>query len=361
MDQERFAPEEKWEILLEALASPIGPADVCSRHGVSLAELRRWLAVAKCSTLSAFAGSTPARGATVPDARDIRPDRRRPVRESRRYRLRKPSTPPLPLENPISDGTRVAPARGEDGGEGRGGGSIRAGHTGMSREEMDAVFSRTSHELREPLRGIRAITRFLLEDFGDSLPEKGVTYLQSLDTLAERMRQQLLGLSEYARCTRSITELRPCALTDVLRRVRSRLRPLVSERNGSVVIDSRLPVVLGDTEALTRVFEHLVRNSMTYCTRESPQVQVVCGEGQVEGDRVTVEVCDNGIGIDPQYHQSVFELFFRLHRYADYPGAGVGLAVVKRIVEALRGKVAIASSSERGTRVALTFLRGAEP
>ncbi len=365
MDRNAFEPRDKWEILVEALASPGGPADVCSRRGVSLGELRAWLKVARRAALDAFATpeSEPLSRRPLPPNAARRP--RRGLQG--RYPLRKPFARPAAAPGENADTARDD----EDQGPGRpqptsppdtGEQELHPEpSTAWSTEEIDAVFSRTSHELREPLRGMRAIAGFLLDDYGDRLPEKAHTYLRSLNSIAERMRQQLLGLSEYARCTRSITQLRPCALADVLRQVRTSLRPFVTEQNGTVVIDSRLPVVLGDPTALVRAFEHLIRNSVTYCNDPSPKVQVVAA-GTEESERmVTIEVRDNGFGIDARYHESVFGLFFRLHRYEAYPGAGVGLAVVQRIIQAHQGRITIASSTNSGTCFSVALLRALEP
>ncbi len=367
MVRQEYTPQEKWEILVEAFGSPLGPAEVCNRRGVSLGQLRSWLQVARRAALDAFAGVD---GTAVQTASRHGPGgrtARRVDQASGRRPLRKPFSRPVTPTRAHEPEAR-AEATQEDSPTSRdsAGSMTHVGrpiepNTGWSTEEIDAVFSRTSHELREPLRGMQAIGRFLLEDFGDLLPDKAKAYLKALDDTAERMRQQLIGLSEYARCTRRITHLRPCCLVEVLRHVRTTLRPFVTQRHGTVVIDSRLPVVLGDPTALGTAFGHLIRNGITYCEAEAPKVQVVAVDAGADDRCARIEVRDNGIGIDSRYHEAVFDLFYRLHSYEAYPGAGVGLSVVRRIIQAHQGRVAITSSSDQGTCFTIELPRALEP
>lgn len=409
MGSHSFTAQEKWEILLEALGSTQGPGDVCMRRGVGLVELRRWLGLARegalqhlkdvpvaagapliglqedtgwiqpklSGTLDMQAGD-PANDSGAIAAISVHPPEPRPERvrnterprSSTHLRLRKPyAKPDVALRSPLmavseygtgahilyADPPLPPPA------------SIPHPETpplpasALSIEQIDELFSAVSHEFNEPLRGIKAIKRFIEEDFGALLPPEGHNYLETLEKTGQRMQTLVDGISEYARCTKRIRELRPCALADLLRKVRAELRPYTAEHNGTVVIDERLPVVQGDPIALAKAFKHLLHNGMKFNTDAAPRVVVVAIEAETNGAPAIVEVRDNGIGIEKKHHARIFEIFQRLHSHEQYPGAGIGLAVVRRVVLFHGGFVEVDSDGVKGTTFRIALRRAVQP
>lgn len=126
----------------------------------------------------------------------------------------------------------------------------------------------------------------------------------------------------------------------------------VIEGSGAAVTAGPLPRVWANQAQLVRVFQNLVSNAVKFCGKNAPRIRIEAG--QEAGDPL-FRVRDNGIGIDPAYHDRVFTLFKRLHTGAAYPGAGIGLAVCKRIVERHGGRIWLVSAPGEGTTVCFTL------
>lgn len=137
-------------------------------------------------------------------------------------------------------------------------------------------------------------------------------------------------------------------LTSLLEKLRFSLQSQLHKRGATLVIDSRLPAVTGDGSSLTLAFRHLIQNGIKFNTQVSPRVEVVLEE-QETPSQLVVLVRDNGFGIEARKAEQAFDLFQRLHRYEDFPGAGVGLAVARKIFEAHGGTLHLASSSPQGS------------
>lgn len=229
----------------------------------------------------------------------------------------------------------------------------------MDPEQIDAMFSMVSHELKEPVRGVRALCQFLQEDLDGQLDEHSLGYLRMMGDSAARMQSLVDGLGEYARVLRALKPDQQVPLGDVLRTLRQSLQPMLNGRNATLAIDSRLPTVKGDPTALGQMFRHLLSNGLKFNTSPTPKLEITLGAPQSslgeEINATVVLVRDNGIGIDHRQFERIFELFQRLHRYEVYPGAGVGLAVVKKVMEAHGGKVTLESTPGAGTTVRLSF------
>lgn len=351
MSPRHYTPNEKWEILLEALGSAYGPDEVCFRRGITQLELRRWLTVAREGALQRLSqkeqetGGTPANPPAPPT---IAPP---PLLETA-----PPAAPSLPDVRPLPQGLPPEPSPSEvdltvpsahypPPGQ-------RIASVPLTSEQIDAMFSMVSHELKEPVRGVRALCQFLREDMEDQLNERSTGYLQMLNDSATRMQSLVDGLGEYARVLRTLKPDQPVELVRLLEQLRVSLQPQLVQHNASVLIDSRLPRVMGDATALTAAFRHLLLNAVKFNTSPAPRVEVVLAPDELK-DWHQILIRDNGIGIDQKYHDKVFELFQRLHRYEQYPGAGVGLAIVKKVLEAHGGQVKLESVLGEGTTVRL--------
>jgi signal transduction histidine kinase len=146
------------------------------------------------------------------------------------------------------------------------------------------------------------------------------------------------------------------------------LADLIQRRGAVVRAEQPLPTVTGDPERVTQLLSNLVGNGLKYNRSSSPEVVVgVVAEPAAKSDNgdpagfVTVYVRDNGIGIEPQYHEQIFRLFRRLHRREDYEGTGAGLAICKKIVEAHGGRIWVESQGGQGAVFYFTLPRTAPP
>jgi signal transduction histidine kinase len=217
-------------------------------------------------------------------------------------------------------------------------------------EELEAVNKElehftyvVSHDLKEPLRGIDTFSQFLLEDYYDKIDDDGKDYLKRVSAAAARMRNlidDVLALSRISRIKNPYETVDPARLIeDAVKR----LGPIIEEKNAQVNIDDELPHVSCDKVKMTEVFYNFIANALKYNDKEKPLIDI-----GFKDEKFFVR--DNGIGIDEEHFETVFQIFKRLHGRAEYGGGtGAGLAIVKKIIEEHGGKVELESVKGEGT------------
>lgn len=211
-----------------------------------------------------------------------------------------------------------------------------------------------SHDLQEPLRMVSNYTELLAERYRGRLDEKADKYIFYAVDGAQRMQLLVKDLLAFSRVGSRAGPLTTVDTNDVVRSVMTVLHTAVSEANATVDIGP-LPQVLGDAGQVSQVFQNLLGNSLKF-RAQAPLVITVRAER--DGERWRFSVSDTGIGIDPQYAERVFLMFQRLHARGEYEGSGIGLAIVKRIVERHGGRVWVESRLGSGATFFFT-LRGA--
>jgi PAS domain S-box-containing protein len=212
-------------------------------------------------------------------------------------------------------------------------------------EELEAFAYSVSHDLRAPLRAVDGFSAALEEECGNELGEQGLHYLQRIRTSAQRMMaliSDLLGLSRLAR-----TEIEPIPV-DLSELAAETMRELIAATAEPVwQIDIKPGMqVQADGGLLKIVMENLLNNALKFSAKaEAPVVQV--GATRMDGEEVFL-VRDNGIGFDMKESGNLFTPFQRLHNGHDYPGTGIGLATVKRIINRHGGRVWFESAPGEG-------------
>lgn len=214
--------------------------------------------------------------------------------------------------------------------------------------ELEAFAYSVAHDLRAPLRSLHGLTQALVEDYGDRLDDTGRDYARTVVESAVQMERLIEDLLEYSRLSRADLPRDRVEFRDVVDRVLARLAPLIAVRSASVSVDGPLPAVTGHVGTLEQVITNLVTNAVTFVAAERRPMVRVHGDEDDTVVRVTVE--DNGIGIAPEHQERVFKIFERLHGVERYPGTGVGLALVRRGIERLGGRVGVESEVGRGSR-----------
>ena len=218
-----------------------------------------------------------------------------------------------------------------------------------SNQELERFAFVASHDLQQPLRTISGFLQLLERQAGDTVDERGREYIGHALRGAHQMSSLIDDLLAYSRVARDDRPLNPVALEDAWDTAVGQLGAEL-EATGAGVSRGRLPVVPGDEGQLTQVFANLIANAVKYRGDETPQVRA-------EARRVDgvweIAVQDNGIGIDPRDHARIFEMFRRLHTEDQVEGSGVGLALVKRIVERSGGDIAVESMPGEGSRFVL--------
>ncbi|HJW24306.1 MAG TPA: ATP-binding protein [Rhodocyclaceae bacterium] len=208
-----------------------------------------------------------------------------------------------------------------------------------------------AHDLQTPLRSISLFTQLLRRNMAGRLDPEAEEWMARVAEGTNRMQSLIDDLLAYARLD---SQARPFEATDCQRlfeEVKANLAERIRERWAEVAC-SRLPTVGADRIQLAQVLQNLIENGIKYNTAETPRI-VVAAERQ--GEEWVFSVADNGIGIDPKYHQRVFEIFRRLHTQQEYPGSGIGLAICTRIMERHGGRLWVDSREGAGSTFYFTL------
>lgn len=226
-------------------------------------------------------------------------------------------------------------------------------------QQLEAFSYSVSHDLRAPLRAIHGFAEILARRHATVLDEQGRHFLDNIVVASAHMGRLIEDLLTYSRLGRSAIQLKPIALTDVMDIVIRNLTARASENGVLIEVASDLPFVMGDRTLLSQIFTNLLDNAITYCRPDIPGL-VTLGWKEEAGE-VTISVSDNGIGIDPAHFEKIFEVFQRLHTQEQYPGTGIGLAVVMRAAQLMRGAVCVESSLGMGSTFHVALERAAMP
>ncbi|USZ73098.1 PAS domain S-box protein [Natronosalvus halobius] len=228
-----------------------------------------------------------------------------------------------------------------------------------SNERLEQFAYAASHDLKEPLRMISSYLTLLQKRYDGELDEDGEEFLKFAVDGADRMRAMIDGLLAYSRIDTQGEPLEPLELDAVLDASVDNLRVRIEESGAELTADS-LPRVRGDEHQLQQVFQNLLSNAIEYSGDDPPRIRVWAERA---GDEWEVSVRDEGIGIDPDETDQVFEVFQRLHSYDEHAGTGIGLALCQRIVERHGGEIRVESAPEEGATFSFTLpaVNGAGP
>lgn len=229
--------------------------------------------------------------------------------------------------------------------------AIYAEELRRSNTELGQFAYVASHDLQEPLRMISSYLQLLSKRYGEKLGQDADEFIQYAVDGASRMQLLINDLLAYSRVGRKEKELAPTPMESVLERCLRQLQPTIDE-NGASVTHGPLPEVLGDDVQLTQLLQNLIGNAIKFHGPDPPAVHVAA---QRNGQEWVFSVRDNGIGIDPQYHQRIFQIFQRLHRRDEYPGTGIGLALCQKIVERHGGRIWLESRPGEGATFFFTL------
>lgn len=220
-------------------------------------------------------------------------------------------------------------------------------------EALDQFTATVSHDLKAPLRHLSMFAEMISEDLHRGEFAELAHYSDHVRKSAARMRRIIDSLLEFSQIAYRITSPKPVALSDVVRDALVLLETHVQETSGRIDVRP-LPDVMGDPELLKRLAQNLIGNALKYRHPDKAPVVRVYAKQNEGGIAFVVE--DDGIGIDPQHVERIFEVFQRLHRDETvYQGTGVGLALARRIVESHNGVIALDTTYGPGARFVVTF------
>jgi signal transduction histidine kinase len=214
-------------------------------------------------------------------------------------------------------------------------------------EELESFAYSISHDLRAPLRAMDGFSQALLEEYGDKLDDTGRQYAERVKAGARRMDLLIRDLLAYSKMTRSDIKVGPIELERVVKSALDQVEGDARARGARVLVEEHLPPVLGHESTLTQVVMNLLANGIKFVPAgRTPEIRV---RTESRDGLVRLWILDNGIGIPQEYHERIFRVFERLHRVDEYPGTGIGLAIVRKGVERMGGRVGLESEPDRGT------------
>ena len=214
-----------------------------------------------------------------------------------------------------------------------------------SNAELERFAFVASHDLQEPVRSIITFAQILERRLGENLNDQDQEYLDFMITGAKRMRALIKDLLAYSQVGQMHQPFSLVDMDGVLSATKENLTTLIKETKARITWEP-MPAVAGDGSQIMELFQNLFTNAIKF---GRPDVPPVVSVSVRDNDGETVfSVADNGIGVEAQYQDQIFEVFKRLHTVADYPGTGMGLSICKRIVERHGGRIWVESEPGKG-------------
>ena len=226
------------------------------------------------------------------------------------------------------------------------------GELKRSNDELQQFAYVASHDLQEPLRMVASYTQLLAQRYKGRLDSDADEFIAYAVDGSTRMQGLIQDLLSYSRAGTNAKVLREISSEGVLKEALASLQVTIEE-SGAVVTHDALPTVSTDEMLLTQVFQNLVGNAIKYHGGQVPHVHISASKNG--GNEWMFSVRDNGLGIDPQYFDRIFILFQRLHGPTEFKGTGIGLAICKKVLEGLGGRIWVESQLERGSTFYFTL------
>jgi signal transduction histidine kinase len=220
--------------------------------------------------------------------------------------------------------------------------------------ELEGFSYSITHDLRAPLRAMQSFSHMAEKGYGDKLDDAGKDLLRRIRESANRMDKLIQDVLQYSQVLRLDLRLERVDADHLLRGILESYQDF-QEPQAEVIIEGRLPAVLGNEAALTQCFSNLLNNAVKFVTPGTkPRVRI---SGERQGEMVRFWMTDKGIGIATQHLAKIFEMFQRLE--TSFEGTGIGLTIVRKAVERMGGQVGVESEPGKGSRFWLE-LKGAE-
>ncbi len=215
-----------------------------------------------------------------------------------------------------------------------------------SNKDLEQFAYVASHDLQEPLRVVISYLQFLEEMYKEKIDEKGRDYILRAVNATKRMQTMIQNLLAYSRISTRGKSFAECDLHIVLEHALENLKTAISGC-GAIITHDPLPVITADAAQIEQLFQNLIGNAIKFCDKEPPVIHV--GAVKNNEGKIVYSVKDNGIGIEEQYYERIFEIFQRLHGRGKYEGTGIGLSTCRKIVERHNGRIWIDSMPGAGS------------
>lgn len=219
-----------------------------------------------------------------------------------------------------------------------------------SNQDLENYSYVVSHDLKAPLRSIKSFGGFLLEDYSDVLDDDGKNYLNRIIKAATHMDDLIGDLLLLSRVGRKFIEEEEVDLNNLLDEIKMDIQSSLQENKAEIHSDP-LPIIITQKTWIRQLFMNLITNGLKFNKSERPGIWIKVKEKENE---YQFSVTDNGIGISPEYHEKIFQLFQRLHTNTEYEGTGAGLTICKKIVEDFGGTLCVESEPGKGSTYIFT-------
>lgn len=214
-------------------------------------------------------------------------------------------------------------------------------------KELESFSYSVSHDLRAPLRAVSGFAQILDNRYRDKLDEQGQHYLDNVVGSSMRMGALIDDLLQYSRTGRGTVRSVPVPLAPLIESLTETFSERIAATGGRFKVEEPMATPLGDATLIGQILTNLVDNAFIYRRRDgTPEVTISAVR---EGDWVVLRVADNGIGIAPEYHEKIFQVFQRLYSEDEYPGTGIGLAIVTKAVQMMSGRIYVESTPGVGS------------
>lgn len=218
-------------------------------------------------------------------------------------------------------------------------------------EELKSFAYIVSHDLKAPLRAIGSLTHWISEDYRDLFDKEGKEQLDLLVNRAERMHRLIEGILQYSQVGRVREDKQEVDLNKLI----DNIKDLVEiPENISIQKKTKLPVIECEKIYIEQIFQNLIENAIKYMDKEKGLISINCKQNN---DFWELNITDNGPGIEPKYHEKIFRIFQTLMPRDEFESTGIGLTIVKKMIETIGGKIWLASEIGKGSSFYFTIPR----
>ncbi len=214
-----------------------------------------------------------------------------------------------------------------------------------SRKEIEKFAYVASHDLQEPLRMVASYVQLIKKRYKGKLDAQADEFIDYAVEGANRMRKLIEDLLLYSRISSKKLKLEEVDCNEIVSNIIPELNKIYTNTKNAVKF-SNLPLIKADKYQIKHLFYHLIENSVKFNEEKEPSVKIT---SQTQNGNWIFSIVDNGIGIEKEYMEKIFEAFKKLHHHKEYPGSGIGLTICKKIIELHGGKIFVESEPKKGT------------
>ena len=219
----------------------------------------------------------------------------------------------------------------------------------LSNKNLESFTYTVTHDLKEPLRAIEAFSKILLGDYKDKLDVAGKDYLKRISRASFRMNNLIDDLLSLSRISHMKNPSSLVSCDKLIKETIQQIKPLIEEKKAKIKISDKLPQIFCSRVKMKEVFYNLIVNAVKYNDKENPVIEIGLKDN-------VFFVKDNGLGIKKEHFNEIFRIFKRLHKSSEYGGGtGVGLSIVKKVIDEHHGRIWLESEEKKGTTFFFTI------